>query len=85
MEDGSKFSVNEAVIVPRSWALTVEFKFTGRAISIPGVALQASKVQFLAPDTPIEKTAPAGSHDVPIGVVTPHFVGLAAIAMENSC
>jgi hypothetical protein len=81
-DDGSRFSVNDAIIAPGPWALTVEFKFAVCAMDIPGVALHKLNAQLFETYAPIEKTNPAGSHDAPAGLAAPHFSGLAAIEME---
>jgi len=83
--DGTKAWVKDAVIVPGPWVLTVEFKFVGTAIRIPEVALHVLNVQLFEPDASIEKTASAGSHEIPVGVVVPQLVGLANMTMEYSC
>ncbi len=85
VEEESKALVNDATMVPGTWALAVEFGLAGCAICIPAVALQMLKVQLFEPEATIEKTTPAGTHEVPAGVVAPQSVGLAAITMEYSC
>jgi hypothetical protein len=77
--------VNDAVIVPGPCALTVVPGLSRWAIDIPKVAFHALKVQPFEAEAKTEKTSPAGSHDVPAGVVVPQFFGLATISMEYWC